>query len=324
MKPERLDTPPNTPLSSKNFNQWFQSFSSFLRKIIDPNVHTVLDKLDPLINCISSDVYEYIAESDTFDTAVNRLKELYIKPPNKVFAWHLLATCGQKEEENIDEYVQRLQLLAKKCNFKSVDAVQNCDDCVRDAFITGLRSNIIRQRLFENKKLHLNIAIDQARALHAAQKNSEAYTYTQTPIVGAVFQENTSTSVQSMDTINTCCADSANTKYTCSFCRGSRHNRSVCAARNVTCFKCKKEGQFSKMCRSNLKITSAATYSHRLATMLISNITSASLGSLKQTALYVLVGENGAGTALMDMELRILYLSRLCEETQTTDETCCW
>ena len=34
--------------------------------------------------------------------------------------------------------------------------------------------------------------------------------------------------------------------------------------------------------------------------MLISNTTSASLGSLKQTALYVLVGENGAGTALMD------------------------
>ena len=41
-------------------------------------------------------------------------------------------------------------------------------------FITGLRSNIIRQRLLVNNTLHLNIAIDQARALHAAQKNSEA------------------------------------------------------------------------------------------------------------------------------------------------------
>lgn len=150
-----MDTPPNTPLSSKNFNHWFRSFSSFLRKIIDPNIHTDLDKLDTLINCISFDVYEYIAECNTFDTAVNRLKELYIKPLNEVFARHLLATCGQKEEENIDEYVQRLQLLVKECNFKSVDAVQNRDDCVRDAFITGLRSNIIRQRLLENKTLHL-------------------------------------------------------------------------------------------------------------------------------------------------------------------------
>ena len=54
------------------------------------------------------------------------------------------------------------------------------------------------------------------------------------------------------------------------------------------------------MRRSNPKITSAATCSHTLATMLISNTTSASLGSLKQAALYVLVGENGTGTALMD------------------------
>ena len=123
-------------MSSKNFTHWFRSFS-FLRKIIDPNIHTDLDKLDTLIDCISSDVYEYIAECDTFDTAVNRLKDLYIQPPDEVFARHLLATCGQKEEENIDEYVQRLQLLAKECHFKSVDAVQNRDDCVRDALITS-------------------------------------------------------------------------------------------------------------------------------------------------------------------------------------------
>ena len=111
----------------------------------------------------------------------------------------------------------------------------------------------------------------------AAQKNSEAYTYTQTPIGGAVFQENTSTSVQSMDPINACCA-----------------------VRNANCFKCKKEGHFSKKCCSNPKLTSAATCSHRFATMLILNTTSASLGSLKQAALYVLVGKNGASTALID------------------------
>ena len=54
------------------------------------------------------------------------------------------------------------------------------------------------------------------------------------------------------------------------------------------------------MCRSNPKITSAATCSHGLAAMLISNTTFASLGSTKQATLYVLVGKNGASTALMD------------------------
>ena len=108
----------------------FEASRRSYEKLLTPNVHTDLDKLDTLINCISSDVYEYIAECNTFDTAVNHLKELNIKPPNEVFARHLLATCGQKEEENIDGYIQRLQLLAKECNFKSVDAVQNRDDCI--------------------------------------------------------------------------------------------------------------------------------------------------------------------------------------------------
>ena len=88
---------------------------------------------------------------------------------------------------------------------------------------------------------------------------------------------------------------------------------SVCVARNATCFKCKKEGHFSKMCRSNPKITSASICSHRLATMLISNTTSASLGSLKQAALYVLVGKNGAGTALMDIGSSGSFISFGCE-----------
>ena len=75
----------------------------------------------------------------------------------------------------------------------------------------------------------------------------------------------------------------------------------VCIQPEMLRFKCKKEGHFSKMCRSNPKIISAATCSLRLATMLISNTISASLGSLKKkVALYVLVGKNGAGTALMN------------------------
>ena len=85
LKSEYLNTPPNKPLSGKIFNYWFRSFLSFLHKIINPNIHINLDKLNTLINCIFLDVYEYIVEYSTFDTAVNRLKELYIKPMNKDF-----------------------------------------------------------------------------------------------------------------------------------------------------------------------------------------------------------------------------------------------
>ena len=81
-----------------------------------------------------------------------------------------MSTHEKKEKEIIDEYVQELFLLAKECNFQAVDVVQNRDNSVWDAFISGLRSKTIRQRLLENRSLDLNTAIDHVSAFYTAQK----------------------------------------------------------------------------------------------------------------------------------------------------------
>ena len=49
------------------------------------------------------------------------------------------------------------------------------DEAVRDAFITGLQSNVICQRLLENNILDLNTMFTKARSLDAAQKSFESY-----------------------------------------------------------------------------------------------------------------------------------------------------
>ena len=49
------------------------------------------------------------------------------------------------------------------------------EEAIRDAFISGLQSSLIRQRLLENRTLDLATMFDQAMALDAAQKNSELY-----------------------------------------------------------------------------------------------------------------------------------------------------
>ena len=46
---------------------------------------------------------------------------------------------------------------------------------IRDAFINGLASNAIRQRLLENRDLTLDQAYDQANALDCALRHSLAY-----------------------------------------------------------------------------------------------------------------------------------------------------
>ena len=75
----------------------------------------------------------------------------------------------------MDEFLQALKTLSKDCNFKAVSAEKNRQDAIRDAFITGIQSNVIRQRLLENKTLELDSMFDQARSLETAQKNVESY-----------------------------------------------------------------------------------------------------------------------------------------------------
>ena len=136
-----------------------------------------LNKLSVLINYLSPQVYDYVSQVTSY-VAVTALKALYMKPTNEVFARHQLAIRRQKESESIDEFLQALKILSRDCNFKDVNVATYIDESVWDAFITGIRSIAIRQRLLENKTLDLKTMYDQARLLDDAQRSSEVYQQT--------------------------------------------------------------------------------------------------------------------------------------------------
>ena len=164
LRPERFDTKPNAQDASKSWRHWLTTFENFVEAIPDEEVN----KLNVLINYVSSEVYQLFYEATTYDEAINLLKSLYVKTPNEIFARHKLATRKQQPGESLDEYLQELKILSKDCNFSDVTAYQYRDEAVRDAFITGLLSTNIRQRLLENKTLNLQTAFDQTRALDTA------------------------------------------------------------------------------------------------------------------------------------------------------------
>lgn len=95
-KPEWLDVYPN---ATKIFNHWYRTITSFLRKTTDVTVHDEQDKMYILINSISSDIYDHIAEYTSYESAVNRFKELYVKHTHEISAKYILATCGKKNED---------------------------------------------------------------------------------------------------------------------------------------------------------------------------------------------------------------------------------
>ena len=56
--------------------------------------------------------------------------------------------------------------------------MQYKQEMVRDTFINGLLSSGIPQRLLDHHQLNLETAIEKARAMELAQKNSEFYART--------------------------------------------------------------------------------------------------------------------------------------------------
>ena len=152
LRPERLDCDPNSSTAAQEWKHWLQTFKTFIAALPQDN----LNKLGLLVNFVSPRIYESISECATYDDALSVLKNLFVKPANEVFARHRLATRRQEPGETIDEYFCALKILSKDCNFKAVTAKEHCEEFIRDAFISGLQSSSIRQRLLENKTLDVN------------------------------------------------------------------------------------------------------------------------------------------------------------------------
>ena len=94
-------------------------------------------------------MYEYIAGCVIYDEAISKLNELYINRSDEIFALHKLTIKKQTSGKSFDEFLQSLRNLAKDSNFKFVNAESYCEKSSRDAFTSGLQSNLIRQRLLE-------------------------------------------------------------------------------------------------------------------------------------------------------------------------------
>ena len=73
-------------------------------------------------------------------------------------------------------------------------------------------------------------------------------------------------------------------KKKCTYCGNDYHLRYHCPARNVTCHKCSKKGNFSKVCMSSANPSSSAVYTPSLAT-----ITAGAPNGLMHTTIEVLV-----------------------------------
>ncbi|XP_076814961.1 uncharacterized protein LOC143461082 [Clavelina lepadiformis] len=273
LKPAKLEVDINCETTSKLWKHWKRTFDNFLAELAREQTSTAppINKLQLLTNFVSAEIFEFIEDCNTYDSAVEILQNLLVKKPNEIFARHLLATRKQQPSESPTQFMQTLQILSKNCQCKDVTAEQYRKELCRDAFINGLASPSIRQRLLENTTLSLESAVDQANALDMASKNASAYSMHSTTCSSA------STSPQSLHSKNeienrgeletTTYIAASFKKKKCYFCGYDFHDRRSCPARNLTCNKCGKIGHFLKVCKSKYPSKTVATVAKATPTL---------------------------------------------------------
>ena len=202
------------------------------------------------------------------------MNKTYIKPKNEVFARHILYTSKQNQGESLDQFLNRLKSLAKDCGFSAVTAEKHCEDSIRDAFISGLVSGGIRQRLLEKDTLDLQTAFDTARSLEMAEKQNHSFNPTSNYVAAASTEEICNDNSTSAST-------SKENSNKCYFCGNNRHPRFKCPAKDVTCSFCDKKGHFAKVCISKKQSVKQA------APILVHIIASASPISLTKAVIDV-------------------------------------
>ena len=114
MQPSRLNLDANSTTASAEWRHWFKTFKNYLEVLSQATTEEFqLDRLKVLVNSVTHQVYQYIEECESYDSAVTTLRNLNSKNPNEVFSRHLLSTKKQEQEQSIDDFLLSLQKLAK-------------------------------------------------------------------------------------------------------------------------------------------------------------------------------------------------------------------
>ena len=79
LRPQVLNLEPSAQDATKAWKHWHRTFTNFLEAVEVANENAP-NKLNTLINYVSANVYDYIADASTYDEAITILQGLYVYP----------------------------------------------------------------------------------------------------------------------------------------------------------------------------------------------------------------------------------------------------
>jgi len=185
-------------------------------------------KLDVLFVLCGSRTFPIIEDCQSFEEAMQLLDSKFHKKGSSIMSRHKLRNQKQHENESIELFMSILRSLARKCPVKALTADQYREILICDAFVAGLQSNSIRQRLLESSEDSLENLYNLALTLELAIEDTKNLSQVpaQSPSIFAA------------------------SKSACFWCGGTPHQKTKCPARNSQCRKCQKQEHWEAECQS--------------------------------------------------------------------------
>ena len=101
----------------------------------------------------------------------------FLKPTRVLFTRNQKLSASQKDDDSIVQFYERLKRLVEDCECTSLTVQAHKDYLVRDALISGLRSDGIQSRLLEleDSKADINSCISLACAIELSSDFSKSF-----------------------------------------------------------------------------------------------------------------------------------------------------
>jgi len=129
------------------------------------------DKLKILLMQAGPMHFKVVSHCKTYTEAILKLQEKFIKRSSQIINRHELSTRKQKPDESVTEYYNALQELGHKIYFKKeLTKDEFTQTLIGDAFISGLASRSIRQKLLEDTSDDIRVLLEKALAIETAAK----------------------------------------------------------------------------------------------------------------------------------------------------------
>jgi hypothetical protein len=188
------------------------------------------------------------AQTDKIDVLFAKFDEYCEPRRNTIMERYKFNTRVQRDDETADQYATELKLLAKNCNFGSLE-----DELIRDRVVYGIKSERVRERLLRERELTLDKALEVCQINEQSEEQLKVLNDVQS--VKAIGKHNKSGNYRSKLDANRrrdFKHNGGNKQEEISCCGkcGKSHPAKKCPDFGKKGFKCDKKNHFAKFCKS--------------------------------------------------------------------------